>query len=340
MRLLGIIASSLFKTITDTFNRVTSGSLGTSSSGSAWEAIKGTWYADGSSAKSDDAASNYSIAAISLSENSTTSVSVSVGTGVAFWVTDANSWWASTSRATQSSTCDSGACSGSENYTYYTYPSTCSNGACSGTYTTYTNVSNCNNGACGGIETYTATRSCSCTTDVVSSWGTSIGRQYECTSADNSIGFSFVNGGTCTFRYSTCSNNACSGTEPYTATRVCSCTSQANETNCSCPQTSNIGTRSCSCTYAYFLTLIKSVGGTVSSAASTISLSSQAAAIAVSTQGNNITATAYSDTAMTSSLNSISHTASSPTTSPKSGIIKAPSSSSQGSTVDNFRITT
>lgn len=48
-----------------------------------------------------------------------------------------------------SSTCNSGACSGSENYT--------ASRSCS-----CPNVSNCNNGNCSGSENYTATRSCSC----------------------------------------------------------------------------------------------------------------------------------------------------------------------------------
>jgi hypothetical protein len=42
---------------------------------------------------------------------------------------------------------------------------------------------------------------------------------------------------------------------------------------------------------------------------------------------------------MTNSLGSMTVAASSPVTAPKSGIIKAPSFSSQGSTVDDFRLT-
>jgi hypothetical protein len=75
--------------LTDAFNRTTSGSLG-----SFWTAVRGTWYANGSAAQSDDSASSYAIAAATLgSNNMTVSASVGGGTGVSFWVSDSNNWW-------------------------------------------------------------------------------------------------------------------------------------------------------------------------------------------------------------------------------------------------------
>ena len=61
-----------FTSFSDNFNRTTTGSLGTSSSGGLWSALKGTWFADGSAAKSNDAASTYPIANIEMSSSSTT----------------------------------------------------------------------------------------------------------------------------------------------------------------------------------------------------------------------------------------------------------------------------
>jgi hypothetical protein len=75
-----------------------------------------------------------------------------------------------------SSTCNSGACSGSENYTASrscSCPqiSNCNNGNCSGSenYTatrscSCVQISNCTNNACSGTENFTDTRSCSCST--------------------------------------------------------------------------------------------------------------------------------------------------------------------------------
>ena len=81
MRILGVIASSVrkgFAAFSDTFNRTTSGSLGTSSSGGLWNALKGVWYANGNAAKTDDAASTYPIANI---EMTSASVTASITTG-------------------------------------------------------------------------------------------------------------------------------------------------------------------------------------------------------------------------------------------------------------------
>lgn len=116
MKILGIIASSILKKINDTFTRTTSGSLGTSSSGNLWNAITGVWYANGTQAQSDTSVSSSSvaIAGFSLGPNVTATASVTLGTGIAFWVTDAGSWWAADSYSTQTgcSTCyDSCSCS-------------------------------------------------------------------------------------------------------------------------------------------------------------------------------------------------------------------------------------
>lgn len=111
---LGFLASSVKRIVTDIFNRTTSGSLGTSNTGQIWSNLRGVWYADGTQAKSDTAASSYPIASIDVgSPNAVTSASVTSGTGVAFWLTDSGNWWASTSYNTSSS------------YTYSCNPYTC-----------------------------------------------------------------------------------------------------------------------------------------------------------------------------------------------------------------------
>ena len=109
--ILGIIASAILKFITDNFNRTTTGSLGTSSSGSVWQAIRGVWYANGSAAQSDTAASSYPIASITFKADATVSTTVTEGTGVSFWVTDANSWYATVAYHTQTTySCNCSTC--------------------------------------------------------------------------------------------------------------------------------------------------------------------------------------------------------------------------------------
>lgn len=73
----------------DNFNRTTSGSLG-----GFWSNLRGTWFANGSQAQSNDAASNYPIASAALAGNDVVvSASVGGGGGVGFWISDANNWW-------------------------------------------------------------------------------------------------------------------------------------------------------------------------------------------------------------------------------------------------------
>jgi hypothetical protein len=128
MKLLGIIASSLMKKITDTFTRTVSGALGTADTGQLWTTLRGTWYATGSQAKSDDAGSAYALATVPVgSANATVSASVSGGVGVSFWATDSGSWFAvvpyynETSQNVYNSCCTtSTVCTGSYTYTYPT----------------------------------------------------------------------------------------------------------------------------------------------------------------------------------------------------------------------------
>jgi hypothetical protein len=95
MWILGIIASGVLKKITDTFTRTVSGLLGTADTGQTWTTLRGTWFANGSQAQSNDAGSTYALATVSLgSANATVSASVSGGVGVSFWATDSGSWFA------------------------------------------------------------------------------------------------------------------------------------------------------------------------------------------------------------------------------------------------------
>jgi len=90
------LMSNALRLITDNFNR-TNGSLGTTNTGQSWSATRGTWSISSSQATSSDSASTYPMATVDInSQNVTVSADiVDGGPGVAFWITDANSWWAS-----------------------------------------------------------------------------------------------------------------------------------------------------------------------------------------------------------------------------------------------------
>lgn len=118
-------------------------------------------------------------------------------------------------------------------------------------------------------------------------------------------------------------------------------TSTRNATTYSC----YTGTRS-ETTYTSDLVLVSSVSGTVV-VASTLNLAvntsgfSAVGSVYVTTVGNAITASAYSGSNLTGSQvgSTLSYTATSPTKGTSVGIIKGPSTGSQGSTTDNFLAT-
>lgn len=91
--------------------------------------------------------------------------------------------------------------------------------------------------------------------------------------------------------------------------------------------------------YNYYLKVIKSIGGVVSSVGSDVALPSQPLAIKVIISGTTIQSIAYSTIGMSNSIGSRSDTITSPSPTGVVGIIKTPSAYNQGSTVSNFSAT-
>lgn len=306
--------------ITDNFNRSTSGTLGTSSSGATWTTQRGNWYANGGAAQSDDSASNYSHASVGWGPEAVeVSASVSGGTGVTFWVSDAGSWWGAVSYNTATP------------YSYGINPYSCNCTNCQTCSTTQT-VSTCEYVTTPGTSNCACPQVCQTCPSGYTYNGSSRFPGY-CAKGPYTGGYpAAIAEPTCTTSY-TCSCN--NGGTNY----VCTYSTQTvyYSCNCSC-QTCYSGTAS-GTNYNYYLRLLKSESGTVSTATGDISLGSQVAAIYVGISGDNITAKAYSDTAMTSQIGStLSYTATTPVKGQSVGIIKAPSDYSQGSTVDNFSV--
>jgi hypothetical protein len=166
-----------------------------------------------------------------------------------------------------------------------------------------TNQSTCNNGSCSGTETFTDTRSCSCTTTYPS----------------------------------TCNNGSCSGVEAFTDTRSCSCpqtpvySSTCNNGACSGTY-SYQASRNCSCTtnYTRSVKIVKVINGTQSDIGS-ISISSLPTSVSVTTSGNSVT--------VSGSGFSQGFTNSDSTIYKNFGIIKSNGGAEQSSAISSFSVT-
>jgi hypothetical protein len=244
----------------DAFTRTTSGNLGTSESFFSWSSLFGTWFANGSQAQSNNAVSSGTAGALSYLDIGTTdavtSVGVTTGTGPAFWITAAGSWWGAVTTSDQTDTT-------------YTYPCNC---VCNGHNQTTCNT--CTNPAFGTYScptTYPATGGTTAvlqgnatlvttTTDVGAATPVYSTQNQGPASVTSSTTYSHV-GGSTSFRY--CpggeSQYSCSGnffsTQCYTLTYSCPANQYYNSNVNMCywqPQYGNYpsgATPTCSGTY-------------------------------------------------------------------------------------------
>jgi hypothetical protein len=188
------------------------------------------------------------------------------------------------------------------------------------TSTTTTTYYSCNPYSCAPCSTPSSGTypNCNC--------GTTQTRTYFCPSGFGNLALCDGN--------NLCRRDNCNGSvitsSQYTSTYSCdACAEVCSTCYQSCPSTTT--------TYAFYLRLLKSVSGTVSSATSEVSLGSDAAAIHVATVGDTITAKAYSNTNMTTQIGTtLTFTPTTPTKGSSVGIIKTTSAYAQGSTVDSF----
>lgn len=312
------LLSALVVKIQDSFNRTNNASsLGTTDTGQVWTNTRGTWGISGSLASTSDAGSTYPLASVLVGKtNNTVSANITNGgPGVAFWVTDANSWWASSVDYNSVSTTTS---------VPYSY--------CGGGYSSYQNPCPCG-GTCSYQQAYYYQRTASTnTTYSCPGGGTVIGSG--CYQYDESIlGYYYLGPATPT----------------TTTTYTCnSSTSPTNDVGCGytlsttlyCCQTLLTGTNSVTTTTYYTtLKLYSSVSGTVgvqSSLQIAVSNSAYQTAdkIQTSTSNNSIIVRGYSGASQLGGA--LSFTATSPTKGPRTGIIRTPAVDNAGSTVDNF----
>ena len=311
--------------INDTFSRTSSGSLGTATSGQVWTQSNGTWSCSSGTATTATAASSYPFSTIPFkSDVNALAKSTTSGTGIVFWQSAAGDWWAaSTSLSTAT-------------YYYYgTYYTCVPNSCCSGSNTCVSatdcyNSTTCNaNSCCYSYYYYSACN------PGWSSCGSACCVRYVTASKTYAYYTPALN--------SQCVSVACCTQTYYAGYYVQCCTgSNTCQSDPCCSVASAQGTLS-DTAYNWALKLIKSIAGVVSTVLSSSTLATgtfgdtanKLNAVKVVTSGNSVTATAYSDTAGTTSLGSINTTDT--TTHGKGvGIIVTPGGSQQGNTVGPF----
>lgn len=297
--------SSVKRKITDTFSRTVSGSLGTSSSGTQWKSLRGTWGVSSSAGSVADDASTYPINAVNFLENAKVSANVSGGTGVMFWGTDSNSWWASTVQySTDSfsvSTCPGSPTNSCNSTNVLCTPANCCGGT-SYTYTTSTasyRLFSCAGGNPGPARNYSACN-----------W-----------SYHQMANFCSINYGT----YGGMAWGACESETNYHFTVTCPISVTSSGTN-----------------YISSVALKKSIDGTVSTHES-IQIDTNTSAltpinsIKVTTSGNDVSIEVFGTAGLLNKIGStLTRTITSPIKGIMVGLIKTPSSTSQGSTFSNF----
>lgn len=292
--------------VSDNFNRVNSTVLGIASNGfSQWTTQRGTWEISSNRASSSTAGTSYALATTPLYKTST-DITLKVdmpdgtGTGVAFWVVDANNWWAVQNWENVTTTTSGG----------YYY---CTNGATP------------NGGIC---ESYCS----SCVTSSTSLVSTGCRTASQCAALDPPADVWEANCSSCF-----CSSSATYGI-CYRAVTTYGCTSGSyNSTLGTCdtsvfalyePVTSTTTT-------TRRVRLIRAEAGSVSVVQSQ-DLTDRARSLEVTTSGNNVTVKTYSGGLQTGLLNTLTYTSSGATKTTLVGILKGQTDTNQGSAVDNF----
>jgi hypothetical protein len=332
---IGGIAAGAVRKVSDAFTRTNTGPLGTPTGGTqkVWSTAVGTWYANGTSAQSDTAASTYANSYQLLYPNATISADVSGGVGLSFWASSAYPifYYASFPKYVQNSSTSS-SCTGTTVSCSDTSNSCTPTGGC-GTVSSNGGVTTCTGGTATCTDTVTgckptnwcgavvssSTNTTNCATGFFQPPMLSNGYVSGCYSAPS--GGSYI-----TSAYTTYSNTYNTNVTTYTRTQ-------------------NTTVSSTTYTYDTQITTITSAAGSVVATTTTTLVSSSSSlstvgSLKVVTAGTSATITAYSLAGLSGVLGSpVTFTPGGTPTGPYVGIIKAPSSYNQGSTLDNFSAT-
>lgn len=289
------------KIITDTFNR-TNGSLGTSSSGYLWSVLRGTWSISSNQATSSDSGSTYPLATVDIgAQNVIVSADITDGgLGVAFWVTDANSWWASSANYRTSSYSYS-CCGGSTGPTNVGCGSTTTSGSCGSSYTQPSPT------GCAG-QTVSVPNGCGCYSGYfdngIGCVDPETSQSYPYCTITQTYYQPYTPGSTVYYQLTTCS-----GTNYHTELKLYKNVSGTISTVATQEINSN--------TSGY----------------------SEINSIKAITSGDSITVSGYTNSGLSSQLgSSLTNTPASPSKGTKAGIIKTASDANAGSVLDNFSV--
>jgi hypothetical protein len=328
---LGAFASAVRNILADTFNRTDSASvIGNATDGSIWTILRGTWGISGNKASSSTSPSSYPLATVGMpfTNIQTDIISNAQGSAAALWVTDANNWWAvGITQEPENCNCTYFY---TTNYFYFTTN-------CVGQNAGNWNASTCN---AYGLP------SCS-----PGSWTfTCVGSYNE--SNCNNFAYNTKNKTTrCSGSYNSSNCNSFSIYCPYNGSYGgSSCTGGYNASTQNsgtyftypCNQQGSTTTgpfASCSTCYPQYIRILQSVAGTVSLITQQSLSATLAAAFRVKTTGNQITASAYSDSSQVTQIGSdLVYTATGATITAQNGIMIIPSTYNQGSTIDSVEI--
>jgi len=345
-RIYGLL-SQIKKLITDNFTRA-NGSLGTTSTGDVWSTLKGTWSISSNKAVSSDAGNTYPLAVVDVqSQDMIVSADITNGgLGVAFWVTDANSWWASSveynlvnTAAVYGTTCCQ--CTGPST----TAAGGSTAGAGCGTYTAAVPAVSCSWSQTGSTTSSSfsiLTNPCTNqnVTNVISS-----STSYNCTGITGKV----LNGTQCcnvsnppplyTAVYSNC--QAANSVTTYTIYTGTSYTPASAGSPASYSASQQSYSYLISSAYDTYYTNLKIYNQSGEITSTNINNNTSAYvngnSIKVVTSGNTITATAYQNSGLGSPFaTTLTSTPSNPTKGTKAGIIKTSSLTNQGTQIGNF----
>lgn len=321
VRAFGLTVLSALSSVIDTFNRSNNPSGLGSIRGQKWKIWRGVWEILNNKASSSSATSAYALATLKFTKKN---VSISVvgpdpGMGTAFWVSDANNWYAATYEQTQ--TCDT--CQGCSAYSITCCAGTTTPGTCAN----YTTVSGC---AAWGTQGNTTL-----------CLGWSRGGNTCIPKTSPPVGF-------CSGSYNPYNNATCSGGwSPISFTKVCnsptvsySCSQSFAPTftcNQPCSTCNSFFTFSCNCVVGHRVNIFRNIASSIANVANS-SFTATIAAFRAIVTGNNITIRAFSNTEMTSQIGSDWNVPVTATTNAQHGIIKSSSPYAQGNAIDEFRV--
>jgi len=315
----------------DNFQRTTSAtSLGSPDGIKTWNNIRGAWGIVANKATANSAASTYPIATIDFGSTDVTIIqdNVTPGVGAAFWVTDSNNWWATTTDAIQTATVTS-------------VPSSTNYGTCyspgNTNYGTCFTAGNPIMGTCtAGGNTFFGTCSTpgnpimgTCYSQVYGSYYIS----YTCAKGTNPATNYSCSGTNPTYNYP-CSNGTNAG-----SSNPCATGSNAASTN-TCATGTNAAYNTTTYSTAYAVNVLKSTSGTITTAI-TFTFASLIVGLKTLIKGStgNITVSAYSASGFGTQIGSDqTYTAPSYTATTTHGMILAPATYAQGTTFSSYEV--